>query len=177
MECKTKMTFFPVVRKKTFMQGKTSNQQSFCRGLRFTTCTENTKKFFADAFRSYFYGTVTDTVRRLCSLQRFDTWSFTSDFFSFIYTDTPPKHYEHIQANKKLICGFITHGPYSGKNKKRKKHTKKERKCPLNKFTQVYESNLNGLPGNPPRSAPALELSLGVAPGALMGEKQKGDVV
>ena len=27
----------------------------------------------ADAFRFCFYGTVTDTVRRLCSLQRFDT--------------------------------------------------------------------------------------------------------
>ena len=29
-------------------------------------------------------------------------------FFSFIVTDTPPLHYKHIQANKKLFCGFIT---------------------------------------------------------------------
>ena len=38
----------------------------------------------ADVFRICFYGTVTDTVRRLCSLQRFDTCSsllFRSIFF------------------------------------------------------------------------------------------------
>ena len=43
--------------------------------------------------------------------------------FSFIFADTPPLHYGHIQANKKVTRGFITQD-----RRTKKEMTKKNKK-------------------------------------------------
>ena len=50
-----------------------------------------------NVFRICFYGTVSDTVRRLCSLQRFHTWSLLplNFFIVYLYRHAPSALWAH----------------------------------------------------------------------------------